>query len=327
MPLSLGDLAQPGSTSAGIASIWPRQIRLPGSTGMPKWSIVPPARTIAAGPTSRRSTTAEAPAISRICAPWRRSRFSASAIGAVSCRVRSGGSRVPCSASIRSRVASTAPSITLSFWPGSSLSTRPTFSGRKGCSDSGGGPCFAMVSATWSTAPGTAKGMTLMVASISLAETGMCEASVATVSDSSSAFSRSIVVASTTSRPGVSANRFTRPVEARERPSSGPIRALASRSAASSSGTSPGSSRAAMTLPWPPCCRAAIAGGSSTVPFFRTRPCNRTVCARMAPRASSSGVGPKIMRRRPRARRGCRVRRPAGRRPPRPGSRARSPAR
>ena len=38
MPLSLGERAQPGRTRAGrCADLTPRQMRLPGSTGMPKW--------------------------------------------------------------------------------------------------------------------------------------------------------------------------------------------------------------------------------------------------------------------------------------------------
>ncbi len=61
MPFSFGLRAHPGSTSAGRAPIRPTQMRLPGSTGIPKCTISPPARTMPAGPTSRRSTTAEAP--------------------------------------------------------------------------------------------------------------------------------------------------------------------------------------------------------------------------------------------------------------------------
>ena len=69
IPFRLGLRAHPGSTNAGLSPIRPRQIRLPGSTGMPKCRISPPARTIPAGPTSRRSTTAEAPMTSSRSAP------------------------------------------------------------------------------------------------------------------------------------------------------------------------------------------------------------------------------------------------------------------
>ena len=69
MPFRRGLRAQPGSTSAGRAPIRPTQMRLPGSTGIPKCRISPPARTIPAGPTSRRSTTAEAPTTSSSSAP------------------------------------------------------------------------------------------------------------------------------------------------------------------------------------------------------------------------------------------------------------------
>ena len=69
IPFNTGLRAHPGSTSAGLSCSRPTQIRLPGSTGMPKCRISPPARTMPAGPTSRRSTTAEAPITSSISAP------------------------------------------------------------------------------------------------------------------------------------------------------------------------------------------------------------------------------------------------------------------
>ena len=173
MPLSLGERAQPGSTSDGMPSIWPRQIRLPGSTGIPKWSITPPARTMPAGPDiapvhHRRGARDQQHLRARPPEPGER-------VGdrpGVSWRQRSGGSMVPQSPSTRSRVASTVPSSTFSFRPGSSVSTSPTLSGWKGCRASSGCSCRASAVATSSTAPGTAKGMTLMVATISRARTG-----------------------------------------------------------------------------------------------------------------------------------------------------------
>ncbi len=60
-PFSLGLRAQPGAPSTGRPPAAPISIRLPGSTGMPKCSIVPPTASTAAGMTSRRSAMAEAP--------------------------------------------------------------------------------------------------------------------------------------------------------------------------------------------------------------------------------------------------------------------------
>ncbi len=171
MPLSLGDFAQPGSTKAGRSPMRPRQIRLPGSTGIPKCRISPPAATIAAGPTSRRSTTAEAPAISSISAPCAISASSAATTGASSCGTRRAGSSVPVRRFTRSVVTAIAFSVALSFMPGSSVTTRPTWSGRNGCRVSAGPPCRAIAATTSRTAPGTAKGTTLMVATRSLAAT------------------------------------------------------------------------------------------------------------------------------------------------------------
>ena len=159
----------------------------------------------------------------------------------------------------------------------------------------GPAPLFATASTTPSICPGTAKGMTLMVATISLVLTGVKFGSVASVRLSSTAFMRAMRLVSSTKSPAVSARILTRPVAARERASKGAASTRPSRSAASSSGTSPTSSRAAITSRWPPSRSAAMAPSSSTVPFFKTRPVRRMVCARIAPFASSSRVGPKIM--------------------------------
>ena len=55
-------------------------------------------------------------------------------------------------------------SVVLSFSPGNSVITSPTFSARNGCRVSGEPPCRASVSATVNTVPGTENGITLMVA-------------------------------------------------------------------------------------------------------------------------------------------------------------------
>ncbi len=250
-----------------------------------------------AGPTSRRSTTAEAPATSSISAPASRSPRSASAMAAVACGARSTGSRVPPRPSTRARVTSTAPSIALSFRPGSSVITSPTRIGRKGATRSTGGPVRRIASARSSTRPGAAKGITLIVASMSRACTGTRSGSVAMVRLSSSALTAWMRAASSTSRPCDSATRFARPVPARERATPGTSMASAMRRAASSSATSPGSSRAAMTSAMPASRSAASSFAASTVPFLIVGPPGRrAVCASTAPRAWSSGVGPKITR-------------------------------
>ena len=171
IPFRLGLRAQPGSTSAGFSPIRPRQIRLPGSTGMPKCRISPPARTIPAGPTSRRSTTAEAPITSSRSAPAATSPSSARPIASSWCAQRTGGSSEPVSAVIRASVIAIVLSVTLSFRPGSSVTTSPTFRWRNGCSVSGLAPCRASASATDSTFPGTENGMILIVATRSFGAT------------------------------------------------------------------------------------------------------------------------------------------------------------
>ena len=65
-PLSLGERQQPGRPSAGRPRSSASSSRLPGSTGMPKRSTRPPAASMPAGSTSRRSVIADAPATSRI---------------------------------------------------------------------------------------------------------------------------------------------------------------------------------------------------------------------------------------------------------------------
>ena len=66
--------------------------------------------------------------------------------------------------SIRASVIAIVLSVTLSFSPGSSVTTSPTFSGRNGCSASGRAACRTSASATASTLPGTENGMILIVA-------------------------------------------------------------------------------------------------------------------------------------------------------------------
>ena len=60
-PLSFGERAQEGTPMTGTSPSAPNIIRLPGSTGMPRCSTVPPAFVTAMGMMSPRSTMAEAP--------------------------------------------------------------------------------------------------------------------------------------------------------------------------------------------------------------------------------------------------------------------------
>ena len=164
IPFSFGLRAHPGSTSAGLSPIRPTQIRLPGSTGMPKCTISPPASTIPAGPTSRRSSTADAPITSSRSAPCASNPCNARPTASGWCADLTGGSREPVSALIRPSVISTVLSVTLSFSPGKSVTTSPTFRCRNGCKVSGEAPWRAIASATDNTLPGTENGTILIVA-------------------------------------------------------------------------------------------------------------------------------------------------------------------
>ena len=105
MPFNFGLRAHPGNTNAGHAPIRPRQIRFPGSTGIPKCKISPPAAAIPAGPTSRRSTTALAPATSSTSAPWPIRVSRARAMGASACGQCSAGNKRPVRPATRAAVA------------------------------------------------------------------------------------------------------------------------------------------------------------------------------------------------------------------------------
>ena len=314
IPFSRGLRAHPGRTSAGRSPMAHTQMRLPGSTGMPKCSTFPPAATMPAGPTSRRSTTALAPATRRMSAPSAISARRASATSASAWGQVRGGNSVPVSPATRAAVADAVPSRMPCFNPGSVVITKPTRNGRNGWSRSGGRSCAA-ASARCSAASGTAKGITLMVATISRAAAGAESGKVPTVSPSSTALTRSSAARSTSSRPGTSASRLTRPVPGLDADSPAASTASARRRAASSSPTSSFSSWAAITPGSPSAARAATAPASRTDPFRRTHPERRRVWARMAPSASSSGTHPNFTAVR------------AGPRRPGPGWTERSPAR
>ena len=222
-------------------------------------------------------------------------------MGAVACGQRSGANKLPPRAATRARVAAMVPSVTLSLRPGNSVRTSPTTNGRNGCSVNASSPVAAACSTSASSAPGTANGITLMVATMSRGATTLKSGRVATVSASLTRFTRSILPAFTRKSPATSACRFTRPVPARPAVRPGLWSTSATRAALSFSPTSPGSSRAAITSTRPARRNAAMASASSTTPFLTTRSPSRCVCATMAPIASSSPTAPNLMRRLARA--------------------------
>src|SRR5262245_43640069 len=153
----------------------------------------------------------------------------------------------------------------------------------------------ATATAASRTAPAAANGMILTVAIISPATTGLNADKVAKVTASSIKFRQSIAVLSTTSTPGLSANRLARPVKARSTRTPSPATAAAISAAASSSDTSPGSSRATTISATPAARSAAISAGPTTVPFLSTTPALRIECTAMPPSASPTGTGPNFI--------------------------------
>ena len=136
-PFSLGERAQPGRPRTVRSPRCASSSRLPGSTGMPKCSTLPPAASIAAGSTSRRSVIAEAPAISRRSPPLARMRSASAAIswGSAASLI----SRPP-AAAMRSAVMATVLSSTDSLVPGRRVWISATSSGRYGATGPAAGP-------------------------------------------------------------------------------------------------------------------------------------------------------------------------------------------
>ena len=199
-PLSFGERAHPGSPSTGRPRQRASRRRFPGSTGIPRWSTSPPAATMPPGMTSRRSAMADAPTISTICAPASRAWPTARATAPASWRQRTSFTTWPSSVSIRERSTREVLSSTVSFVAGSRVWMTTVSIGSKAATRiAGAGPRPAR--ARSSTLPGTANGITLIVASISPSRTGRGPGSVATVSASSTALNRSTSGAETRSRP------------------------------------------------------------------------------------------------------------------------------
>jgi len=122
-------------------------------------------------------------------------------------------------------------SITDGFSAGSVVATSPTFSPRNGATRM----VSPTASATASLARSTAKGMILTVPTIRPASTGANSGSVAKVIAGSMRLSASTLARSITSTPAASAWRLDRPVNGASTMIPDPLRAAASRPAASSS--------------------------------------------------------------------------------------------
>ena len=163
----------------------------------------------------------------------------AAVTSAISCGTTRTAASVPPSALIRSRIASSDLATIEGLVCGSLVMTRPTRLLRKAATRTSGSLPM-MASAFSSTGRGTAKGMTLTVATISRSSTmakGWTVASVRLSCRRLSARTRSV---STMARPWVVAWRLARPVKgACATVPSAPTR-RATAAAASSSGTSSG---------------------------------------------------------------------------------------
>ncbi len=107
---------------------------------MPKCSIVPPAATIAAGITSRRSTIAEAPCTSTMSAPARRPPRCAARARPLGASQRSSPTSVQPSAVSRASVTSRVLSRMLSLRPGNRVWTSATRRGRNAATRSSFSP-------------------------------------------------------------------------------------------------------------------------------------------------------------------------------------------
>ena len=276
-PLSLSERAQPGSPSTCDSPRRARSSRLPGSTGMPKWSMAPPASTTAAGTTSRRSTMADAPAIRMTSQPRLCSWPTASATSVRLWAQRTSAASEPSSRESRVATAPVVESRTLSRIPGSRVWIKPTVRACSGARHSIGPLSSAISTQRSTTARDAAKGITLTVATIWPASTRAWGATVPSVMASSRRLSRSTRASSITARPCASAKMLQRPVKASPRVSPGPQTARATVSAASSSPTSSGSRRAPETFSIFASSSTWISSAESTRPFLKARPGRRTL--------------------------------------------------
>src|SRR6266851_1238454 len=294
-PFSLGERAQPGRPSTGTPSSRPSRMRLPGSTGMPKCSIVPPHSLIAAGMTSRRSTIAEAPAIRiRPGFPAAASLIRAARLPTAWAQRSSPISRLPSEAR-RDFVTSTVLSRMLSLSPGSRVWISVASVGISGATRSSLPPSAAMAAQRSTSARLTPNGTILIVATICFGSTSAKGVNVARVTASSTRLKSSSRARSTTQRPRVSAKRLARPVKAVATLTLAPATASARRPAAASSPSSSAASRAATIVVSPASARAATSSALRTRPLRSARPGSLTLCARIAPTASATAISPNVM--------------------------------
>jgi hypothetical protein len=209
VPFGARERAQPGRLSTGT---WPMRAvssMLPGSTGMPKCSMAPPAAAMAVGTMSARSLLMVAPRMSsrsqpaasawamdcrRACTSWAQRNSSASLLPRDSTRVR---------------LAADAMSIWRSPVLGDTLGSGPCGGvGRAAKSVVAQHPA-RQSAMTWLA---TANGMTLTVAMRWSLATTVHGGSVAMVSVSLTRFKRVTQSPSTLSRPAARAYRLHRPV-------------------------------------------------------------------------------------------------------------------
>ena len=125
-PFSFGERAQPGAPITGLPASEPMRSRLPGSTGMPKCSTRPPAASIAAGITSRRSAMAEAPKTTINSASDAPSATSSCVSAPASCGTRASRTMAASAGASRSPSTSSVFLTTEGLSPGSSVETTAT---------------------------------------------------------------------------------------------------------------------------------------------------------------------------------------------------------
>ncbi len=128
-PENLSERAEPGRPMTRRSPSSARKTRLPGSTGMPKRVMRPPAAATAAGATSARSEVAEPVRISTISPA---DSASAASSAAVSCGVTRSKTRSMPSAVSRVRIASAPLATTFSGMPGVRVRIRPAVRRRTG---------------------------------------------------------------------------------------------------------------------------------------------------------------------------------------------------
>ena len=279
---------------------------MPGSTGSPRRSTVPPAVSMAAGTTSRRSTIADAPRTTRTSQPAEARPARAAATSPSSCGQRRSASRLaPMPASLSRRTEDALSSID-GREPGSTVRTSPARRGRNSATRTSPPRARTMSRHASRWGRRTAKGITLTVAARRRGSTTVIAGRVARVSSSPTALTAATPSSSTVSTPRIAASRLQRPVNAvpvtSPVPGAGPspdppaapaARASASSRAASFSATSSGSRRAVTTWSYPASPSAVTSSGDRRWPFLSTRPGSRNPWASIASSASRSGVGPK----------------------------------